>query len=402
MLSKMRKPTTPLAFIEVLIVATILCLVCAVLAISAGATRTQNGENSQAVQGYAFESNVDDALQISRFIEQLEKLVSVDSTPESTYLPLAKSIIEEGFGLLPTGSVGERVFDTFAAFWENQGFARSIVSNVITANTTFEAIKGKALARVRGAIEAVRYHVLMHSIIHEIEAAVSACDKSPSQARSSLDRAAALYLGTGVDTERSKVNVGKMLFKLSNELCQTSRTCISEDGMYGDSTNNKDIIAALNEGADHISKRECAGLSQVRARLFRLLLVPSLQYLIKQSFKLDPKQNDFGNVEEKTKAHVHALALLPVLSICDNAAAKTLALNFQVGTSPYLPLGYLATADLIASFLPCLNLNCDMLGGYTSYYVAEIEKCIDDPEESDLPPRKNGVLSSAKVYAEMA
>ena len=364
---------------------------------TASLRRDDDDDAKLIIQGYEFASDVSSPLSFSDAIAGLEKEIVSQSSDPAVITKKAAQLFEQAERNLQLGELGEPIYNLYAAFWGTSKYVSRHAEELLKGQGLFEGIASNPMAIKAAAVALLRYGYTFQAMHHAMESAVTVeCEraKSLSRARAQWDLASALYLGRGVDTTSPAriSNTGSMLFKLSNELCRTSRTCSgTEDGIYGDSKNNDAVLGALKEGADVLSPANnawsqdvCEQLRHRKTRIARQLVVPSLQLFLKAGYRLDPKNTSpaFYKDDERAVALVHAISVRPLLAACDPKAADQIYQNFRLMDRDRVNVHYLVLADVVATMLPCLKLDCGMLGGYTSYYVAEIEQCLDNDGET--------------------
>lgn len=221
----------------------------------------------------------------------------------------------------------------------------------------------------------LRYVVLYVSAMDELDSAIDMCTSSGNTNSMHMlwDGGAAFLIGSMEGTEVGGYEGGKLLYGLSNELCDDFGTCEPEL-----SISNTLLIQGLKVGSEQLIAGNCQNARQAFLGTIRpALMFPLLQGLLAYATDAegDSEFVDLGFLES------FATALVPSIQDVDPQAAQSIAAAADIEdgvTSGPVPEGVGKLFDEVKRVLPQLEVECTDIG---KLKIGNIPRgvCPDDP-----------------------
>jgi len=216
-------------------------------------------------------------------------------------------------------------------------------------------------------------------VIHEMEDAVADCSAGCSAGScnddagaTAWDEAVAFYTGSleGVDGSGD----GKLIYALADKLSPNFKTGGDlADSISGTSHANLEIFKNFGQGKDNIAAGNCAGAKENKNKIEALMTIPLVQGTLRYAWK-----GEYEDYSEAASAELatFAMAVLPVVSECDEDAADKIFKEAKVGNrNPE----HAVIKSAFESVYDCMGIRCKDVGGLwndpTKAYYPNAEPC---------------------------
>eukprot|EP00600_Ochromonadales_sp_CCMP1393_P006122 CAMPEP_0174954898 /NCGR_PEP_ID=MMETSP0004_2-20121128/683_1 /TAXON_ID=420556 /ORGANISM="Ochromonas sp., Strain CCMP1393" /LENGTH=404 /DNA_ID=CAMNT_0016202769 /DNA_START=87 /DNA_END=1300 /DNA_ORIENTATION=+ len=319
----------------------------------------------------------------------------------------------QGFSTSFTKLQGEKWYDIFAAYWNDDTYADTFTSSACLGTGDFAESTNPTIsdtARAEGCVKGAQYQNVWYYVIHEMEAAIVDCnsgvvgkhwdgkgcllkqhhnEKVNTSHRTnfmfSSDQTEAVAFYTGSIPGASGSPTGYLPFALAEKRCANFDTCDanSDDAsaVYTALVNEK-VFELFENGRDyqlHTSSANCASLESTKEALVQQFTIPLIQGALRYLYFADLQET------EKTRAELWAFsaAVLPILDYYGASVATTLRNNALITNTDVVPDGYAEVKYQIETLYPDLGITCADVGGlasssYSTGYYPGMEPCTDD------------------------
>ena len=209
-----------------------------------------------------------------------------------------------------------------------------------------------------GCMKGSAYVNVWMYVIHELEDAIKACEKSEPSTH--WDEALAFYTGSTVFYNNSAT--GFFTHSLAEKKCPLFGTCgvTGADKSLYKSTANKKVFDLFAEGSGYQRGGRCDSLKTTKEALVKQFTVPLMQGMM-QYLYLSPTDNS-----EKSKAELwsFAFALLPIINLYNPTVATLLRKNSYIRNPVTVPDGYRKVKAAVESVYGAIGITCSDVGGW--------------------------------------
>jgi len=178
------------------------------------------------------------------------------------------------------------------------------------------------------------------------------------------DEGVAFYTGSLIGTQTDSISAaGKSLYTLANKRCGNFGTC---DADTGNSNVNRELFELFEKGRDHLTNGECSQAGGLMNDIYKRMLVPNIQGMLRYAWKADPNGLAGGD-KEFSEGWAFARAVLPAIQHCTSPEnAKIIEDNMDFfGSLGMVSGGHSEVFRAAELAYGCLGLTCDDIGSLT-------------------------------------
>jgi len=233
-----------------------------------------------------------------------------------------------------------------------------------------------------GKIEVIKkgtaYVTLLVYAMHKFEAAVAACkDGLPftnDDAAHMWDEGVAFYVGS--KTGKAAEADGKGPWALGEKRCRNFGTCGFDGTEYeGKAQVNHKLEILFKDGLDDILAGNCAGADADVKLITEQVYIPLIQGSLRYANKLAAEPD---NEKGQAEGAVFAAGVLPRVAAESIDAADIIYENMKVSDDPQTD--FTAVKEAFESVYASLNIDCEMVGGYSDggVYLPNAVPCVTE------------------------
>jgi hypothetical protein len=284
-------------------------------------------------------------------------------------------------GFSSTKLTGEKWYDIYVAYYGGEKeyadkFTTSACKGTDNFATKTSPVIGE-ISRIEGCKKGAAYMNVWMYVIHEMEAAITDCNKGVT-ASTHWDEAVAFYTGS-TTLVNPTTNIGYFQYSLAEKKCSLFKTCgaSTDNSKLYKSTVNEKVMSLFASGSSLRSAGRCSNLVTVKEALVKQFTVPIIQGIMQYIYQSTTDK------KEKSKAELYsfASALLPLVNSYSTSVATTLKDNTMITNVEAVPSGAAAVKASLESVYGAIGITCSDVGGFTNTatgaYYAGMEPCTD-------------------------
>jgi hypothetical protein len=248
-------------------------------------------------------------------------------------------------------------FQLYSDYYGSLDFADQLVLNALNGSGDFVAASWQERSEIASRV--LQTLVVYIGVQARLQEAVEHCNNDKmGLAQLKWSEAAALWIGSAEGlVAAAKLDVGRYMYSLANEVCDEFESCADND----EALVNQILLERFASGRDSLRDRQCTHIERtMKEDIVPRMAIPLIQSLI--SYALEHEKVDDGDKYDRATLYVLAKALIPLVKETSESSALTLANTFGDFNSIVPGQPAADAIDALASALRPMGLDCSEVG----------------------------------------